>query len=93
MTDKQKKQPIENAKKAFSFMTAESKKVIIALIFLASVVLDTIYWDNTLYAKDALFASNVFRGVIITIAIIITKDAQSIFSSWIEKQFGTKDED
>jgi len=76
----------DKAGKAISFWTAGSKKIILSMTFLVSVIVDEIWLDNAIYTKDNILASNVFKGICATVAIILTKDLQNILNKFLNKE-------
>jgi len=68
----------EKARKVFSAVTADSKKITIALIVLISVIVDEIWLGNVIYPKGELFTCNVWRAIEVTIGVIFLKDIQDI---------------
>ncbi len=44
----------DNAKKVGSAITAKSKKVTISLLFLATVIVDKVWLEDTLYGVDSV---------------------------------------
>lgn len=76
----------DNTGKAFSFMTAKSKKIILALSFLILVLVDQVWFDNAIFPKNALLKSNVFIALMVSLSAIVLKDVQGIFQAWIEKK-------
>lgn len=72
--------------KLFNFMTAKSKKITIALIFLISVVCDEVLWDNALYPHNDILKSNVFIAFVLILVAVLTKDVQALIHAFVEKK-------
>ena len=77
---------IEKTKKQWKFWTANSKKVTLTMLFLISVIVDEVWLDNALYTENGLFNSNLFKGIMVSIGIILTHDIKGLFNRWLDKK-------
>ncbi len=55
------------------------------MIFLISVIVDETLLNNLLYTEDNLFGSNLFKGILATIAVITVNDVKGLVNRWIDK--------
>lgn len=67
-----------------------SKKIILTLLFLISVLSDKLWLEDVVYGED-LFSSKVFWAIAISIVIILTKDIQTLINKIIKGKFGIED--
>ncbi len=75
----------EGLKKSVGFWTASSKKVTLAMVFLISVIVDQTILGNVLYPSNELYESNLFKGIIATVGVILTSDIKGLVNKWLEK--------
>jgi hypothetical protein len=77
-------------KKGLSAVSARSKKVVISLIFMISVICDTVWLKDVVYGDD-LFTSKVFWAFTISICVIAVKDFQGIITKIVKGKFNIED--
>jgi hypothetical protein len=72
-------------KKVAKFWTQNSKKLTLIMIFLISVIVDEVALNNILYTENALFESNVFKAILVSVGVIITHDIKGLVNRFLDK--------
>ena len=77
-------------KKGASAVTAKSKKIVISLLFMISVICDKIWLKDIVYGQD-IFDSKVFWAIAVAICVITIKDFQGIITKAVKGKFNIND--
>jgi len=71
-------------KSTMKFWTMDSKKLVLTIIFVISVIIDKVLLNDKIYGQD-IYTAKVFQSYCIAIVIIVTKDIQDIVHKFIGK--------